>query len=130
LKGGHPEIAQMDGGGVLAEVVVVIAAERNDNSGAISNVSVRATQPEALKFRSEVKIIDGRAPNPGTNEVIIGKGIAGRFKGMALGQTFDLRHNRPLQVVGVFSAEGSSYESEAWGDIDVIRRALGREAGV
>jgi putative ABC transport system permease protein len=49
---------------------------------------------------------------------------------MGLGSTFDLRHNRPLQVVGVFTANGSSYESEAWGDIDVIRRALGREAGV
>jgi putative ABC transport system permease protein len=130
LRGGHPEIAQVEGGGVIGEVVVVIAAERSDGSGNISNVVVRATPPEALKFRPEIEIVEGRAPKPGTNEVILGKGIAGRFKGMMIGGTFDLRHNRPLQVVGVFTANGTSYESEAWGDIDVVRRALGREQGV
>jgi putative ABC transport system permease protein len=130
LKGGHPEIKQGEGAGVIGEVMVVIAAEVSDGSGTISNLSVRATQPEAMKFRPEVTIIDGRPPKPGTNEVMVGKGIAGRFKGIAMGKTFELRHNRPLEVVGVFEADGSSYESEIWGDIDVVRRALGREQGV
>ena len=61
----------------------------------------------------------GRAPKPGTDEVIVGKGIRGRFKGIDLGGTFELRKNRPVKVVGVFDADGSSYESEVWGDIDV-----------
>jgi putative ABC transport system permease protein len=130
LLRGHPQVAQNQAGGVVGEIVVVIMAEHDDGSGAVSNVTVRGTPAEGIAFRPEVKIVDGRAPKAGTNEVIVGKAIAGRFKGMAVGGTFDLRHNRPLQVVGVFSSEGSSYESEIFGDLDVVRKALGRELGV
>ncbi len=61
---------------------------------------------------------------------MVGSGIAGRFKGLAIGQSIDLRRNRPLSVVGVFSAAGGAYESEVWGDLDYVRNALGREAVV
>jgi putative ABC transport system permease protein len=128
LLRGHPQVAQGPAGAV-GEVVVVIAGEHIDGSG-LSNVVVRGTPAEGFAFRPEVHVIEGRAPKPGTNEVAIGKAIAGRFKGMSIGESFDLRHNRPLQVVGVFEAGGSSYESEAWGDVEVVRHALGREAGV
>jgi putative ABC transport system permease protein len=116
-------------GGVIGEIVIVITAERSDGSG-VSNVLVRGTPPDGISFRPEIKIVSGRAPKPGTNEVIVGKGISGRFKGIAMGDSFELRRNRPLQVVGEFSADGSSYESEVWGDLDVVRRSLGREAVV
>ena len=125
---GHTGVAA--NGGVIGEVVVVIAGERADGSGAISNVLVRGTPAEGFTFRPEVKVIEGRLPKPGGGEVIVGKAIAGRFNGLSVGGTFDLRHNRPLQVVGVFEADGASYESEVWGDVDYIRHALGREAGV
>jgi putative ABC transport system permease protein len=130
LLKGRTGVSLAAGGGVIGEVVVVIAGERADDSGNISNVLVRGMPAEGFKFRPEATIVDGREAKPGTNEVVVGKAIAGRFKGIALGGTFELRHNRPLQVVGVFSADGSSFESEVWGDVDVVRRALGREAGV
>lgn len=126
----RPEVARGGGESVIGEIVVVITAERVDSAGSISNVLLRGTPTDGIGFRPEVKIVAGRAPRPGTNDVIIGEGIAGKFKGMALGQTFELRRNRPLQVVGVFSADGSSYESEVWGDIDVVRTGLGRTAMV
>jgi putative ABC transport system permease protein len=129
LLNGHPQVAQGPGGGVVGEVVVVIAGEHIDGSG-LSNLVVRGTPTDGFAFRPEVHIIEGRAPKPGTNEVAVGKAIAGRFKGISIGESFDLRHNRPLQVVGVFEADGSSYESEAWADVEVVRHALGREAGV
>ncbi|HEY0480826.1 MAG TPA: FtsX-like permease family protein [Kofleriaceae bacterium] len=116
-------------GGVIGEIVVVITAERAGATG-VSNVLVRGTPPDGIAFRPEIKITSGRAPRPGTSEVIVGKGISGRFKGIAPGGSFELRRNRPLQVVGEFTADGSSYESEVWGDLDVIRNALGREAVV
>jgi len=71
---------------------------------------------DGLKFRPEVKIT-GKTPTPGTNEVIVGKAISGRFKDIGLGQQFERRRNRPLKVVGEFTSDGSSYESEAWGDL-------------
>ncbi|HET7501220.1 MAG TPA: ABC transporter permease, partial [Kofleriaceae bacterium] len=116
-------------GGVIGEIVVVVIADHIDGSGA-SNVLVRGTPPEGISFRPEIKITRGRAPKPGTNEVIVGRGISGRFKGLGEGQSLDLRRNRPLQVVGEFSADGSSYESEVWGDLDYVRNALGRQAVV
>jgi putative ABC transport system permease protein len=47
-----------------------------------------------------------------------------------LGQGFDLRKNRPVTVVGVFTDNGSSHESEVWVDRDTLRSAFGREGGV
>ena len=116
-------------GGVIGELVIVVIVDHVDGSGS-SNVLVRGTPPEGIAFRPELKIIKGRAPRPGTNEVIVGSAIAGRFKGLSEGQSIDLRRNRPVHVVGVFSAGGSSYESEVWGDLDYIRNSLGREAVV
>lgn len=116
-------------GGVIGEIIVVVIDDHIDGSGS-SNVLVRGTPAEGIAFRPELKVISGRAPKPGTNEVMVGSGIAGRFKGLAIGQSIDLRRNRPLSVVGVFSAAGGAYESEVWGDLDYVRNALGREAVV
>jgi putative ABC transport system permease protein len=116
-------------GGVIGEIVVVVIADHIDGTGS-SNVLVRGTPAEGIAFRPEIKIVSGRAPKPGTNEVMVGSGIAGRFNGLAIGQSIDLRRNRPLSVVGVFSADGGAYESEVWGDLDYVRNALGRQAVV
>lgn len=116
-------------GGVIGEIVVVVIADHLDGSGS-SNVVVRGTPADGISFRPEIQIVSGRAPKPGTEEVIVGRGIAGRFKGLSVGQRIDLRRNRPLLVVGEFSAGGASYESEVWGDLDYVRNALGRQAVV
>lgn len=116
-------------GGLVGEIVVIVTGDRSDGSG-VSNVLVRGTPPEGYAFRPEIKLTRGRLPKPGTSEAIVGKGISGRFKGIAVGESFDLRRNRPLEIVGEFTADGSSYESEVWGDLDVIRRSLGRESAV
>jgi putative ABC transport system permease protein len=124
---GPPQVSQT--GGAIGEIIVVVIADHIDGSGS-SNVLVRGTPAEGIAFRPEIKLVSGRAPKPGTDEVMVGSGIAGRFHGLAIGGSLDLRRNRPLSVVGVFSADGASYESEVWGDLDYVRNALGREAVV
>ena len=129
---GRPEIVKPDGqtsGQMIGEFVMVITADRTDGSG-VSNVLIRATPKGGVAFRPEIKIVEGKQPTPGTNEVMVGKSITDRFKGISLGGTFDLRRNRPVKVVGVFTADGASYESEVWGDLDVIRTSLGRSGVV
>ncbi len=126
----QPQVRRTGGEAVIGEVVLVITSELADGSGGISNVLIRGTPPEGAAFRPEVKIIRGTAPRPGTSEVMVGRAIAGRFKGIGMGGSFELRRNRPLNVVAVFEADGSSYESEVWGDVDVIRTSLGREGMV
>jgi len=130
LRGNSAVASTAPEGGVIGEVVLVITQEVDDGSGTISNVLVRGMPAGGMKFRPEAVIVSGRAPTPGTNEVVVGRGIAGRFKGIVVGGSFDVRRNRPLTVVGVFATGGSSYESEVWGDLDAIRAAVGRQATV
>jgi putative ABC transport system permease protein len=113
------------GGG---EVVVVIAQDKVDGEpGQVSNMTVRGVQDNVLKVRPDVHIISGRPAKPGTDECIVGKGIVGNFKGVDLGQKFDLKKNRPVEVVGVFEAGGSSFESEAWVSLETARSSFGRD---
>ncbi len=112
--------------GASGELIVVAAMEKIGAVG-VTNVTIRGVNEAAMKLRPEVKVIEGRAPQPGRDEVMVGKRIRGRFKGVQLGQTFELRKNRPVTVVGVFEAAGSSNESELWCDIDVLRAAFKRE---
>jgi putative ABC transport system permease protein len=111
------------------EVVVVGAMEKLGANG-ITNVQLRGVTPEVTELRPEVHIVEGRPARPGSDEVIVGKRIRGRFKGLDLGQSFELRKNRPVQVVGVFETGGSSYESEIWVDLDTLRAAYARAGSV
>jgi putative ABC transport system permease protein len=74
-----------------------------------------------------VKIVQGRPARPGTDEAIVGKGLLGGYRGLTLGGNFDLKKNRPINVVGVFDAGGSSFESEVWVSIDSLRSSFGRD---
>ncbi len=112
------------------ELVMVISAELAESPGQIANVLVRGIDGGSLDVRPQVHIVEGRSAKPGTNEVIIGKRVIGRFKGIDLGSTFDLNKNRPVTVVGVFESGGSSFESEIWTDLDFMRAAFGRPAAV
>jgi putative ABC transport system permease protein len=112
--------------GGVGEVIVVAATPKLGAIG-VSNVQFRGVTDDVMKFRPEVKIIDGRAPHAGSDEVIIGTRLRGRFLGLDLGQSFDIKKNRPVTVVGVFESGGSSYESEVWVDRELLRAAYGRQ---
>jgi putative ABC transport system permease protein len=113
------------GGG---EVVVVIAQDRlGGEPGQVTNILVRGVNDNVLQVRPDVRIIEGRPAKPGTDEVIIGKGLVGKYRGMMLGDNFDLKKNRPVTVVGVFEAGGSSFESEVWVNLETARTSFGRE---
>jgi putative ABC transport system permease protein len=110
---------------VLGEVVVVAFMKIKGGTGR-SNVQIRGVPDDAVDFRKEIQIVEGRAPKPGTDEVMVGSRVSKRFEGLGLNESFELRKNRPVKVVGVFSANGTSFESEVWGDVNVIREAFGR----
>jgi putative ABC transport system permease protein len=123
-----PGVKRAEDGQALgtADVVVVASLDKSGQEGMVSNILVRGVQPVALKVRPEVRIIEGRQAQPGTDEVIVGKGIRGGFRGTDLGESFELKKNRPVKVVGVFEAGGSSLESEVWADIETVRNSFGR----
>lgn len=112
------------------ELVLVVALDLANTPGQVANVLVRGVQGDVMKLRPEIHIVEGRPAKPGTHEVIIGKRIRGKFKGLGLGEQFDLNKNRPANVVGIFESNGSSFESEVWGDVDTVRAAFGRDGVV
>jgi putative ABC transport system permease protein len=84
--------------------------------GGRENVLVRGVEPVALTVHSGVRIAEGRMFNPSAGEVVVGKGVMGRYKGAQLGS--DLQFGRGTwKVVGVLEAGGSSFESEVWADV-------------
>ena len=109
------------------EVMVVVALERGAGGIEVSNVQLRGVADNVMQLRPEVRLIGGRPARPGTDEVIIGRSLRGKFKGLELGQRFEIKKNRMVEVVGVFEAGGSSFESEIWADIDTVRTSFGRE---
>ncbi len=65
---------------------------------------------------------------PGLFEVIAGKLISDRVNGLNIGDTINVQ-KREFKVVGLFTADGSSFESEIWGDLDAMAPAIGRNGG-
>jgi putative ABC transport system permease protein len=112
-----------------AEIVVVGAMEKLGETG-FTNVSIRGVTDDVMRFRPEVHLVAGRAPKAGTDEAIVGARIRGRIRGVDLDQSFDIKKNRPVKVVGIFEANGSAYESEVWVDRDLLRQAYGRQGVV
>src|SRR5262249_1043140 len=69
----------------------------------------------------------GRMFHPGTNEIIVGKGLTHRYSNCALGARLHFGRGT-WQVVGIFAARGSSFESEIWGDIHNVQDEAQRGA--
>jgi ABC-type lipoprotein release transport system permease subunit len=85
-----------------------------NKSGGRENVLVRGVEPAAaLAVHGDVRIVQGRMFEPSKSEVVVGRGVAGRYVGAALGETLEFGRGR-WRVVGVFESGGSSFESEVW----------------
>ncbi len=96
-------------------------------SGKPSNVTVRGTSELALQLRPQVKLIEGRMFRPGSSEIVAGAAVASGFAGAGLGESLRFA-GREWQVVGVFDAGGSGFDSELWGDSEQMMQAFRRGA--
>lgn len=117
-----------DGKPLASPEIVVVASLPRTTDGAEVNVTVRGVSPMAFKVRQGVRIEQGRAFTPGLYELVVGKKAADRYAGAQIGKTISLQR-RSWTVVGVFSSEGSGFESEVWGDVDVMGPAFNRANG-
>jgi putative ABC transport system permease protein len=121
-----PQIARGADGRPLSspELVVIIALPRlSDNQPA--NVPVRGVGPKAFEVRETMRFVEGRRLSPGTREINVGRAAVGRFKGLTLGSAVKFGA-ASWTVVGVFTANDASFESEVWGDADLMIPAFQR----
>jgi putative ABC transport system permease protein len=93
-------------------------------NGADGNLVVRGVGPHVLDVRPEVRITAGRVFQPGLRELLVGRGALHQFAGLAPGASVTLA-DVTWTVVGTVESGGSAFESEAWGDVDVVMGAFG-----
>jgi putative ABC transport system permease protein len=116
-EGGVPQISP--------ELVIIFKIPKKDDPKG-SNVLVRGVTPMAFTMRPYVKLIDGRMFRPGVNEVIVARRIRDRFVNTAIGDSFKFG-SQTYNVVGVFDAQGTAFDSEMWCDADFLGQARKRD---
>jgi putative ABC transport system permease protein len=121
-----PGIARNAAGKPLtsAELYIVVDAVKRA-SGTKANVPLRGIGPEGAELRRGIALVQGRMFNPGANEIVVGKGLVSEFEGFEPGQTVSFGTGR-WNVVGVFAAAGSVFESEIWADLPVVQSLFNR----
>ena len=122
----QPEVSLgMDGQPLVSKEVLVLISLPKRDSGSPSNVVIRGATQRGLILRPQVQITKGRIWRPGSSEIVVGRSIAERFEGVAIGQ--QLRFGmRDWTVVGIFDAGKSGFDSEIWGDSDQMLQAFRR----
>ena len=121
-----PQVARTADGHALAspELVVIISLPRASDDHP-ANVPLRGVGPRAFEVRNTLQFVEGRRFTPGMREINVGKQAVARFKGLTLGS--DVRFGGVAwKVVGIFTADDASFESEVWGDVDLMMPAFQR----
>ncbi len=120
-----PGIARGADGPLLTPEAVLMAPIPLRSTGTDANVELRGVAPNVLTIRSNVKIIEGRMFRPGLSEIVVGKNAKTTYSGLTLGSTIWLGSAR-WEVVGIFDAGGSAFDSEVWGDAHLLNGAYKR----
>ncbi len=109
------------------DLVVVLGLPRASD-GQPANVTLRAVVPRAFEVRGGVRVVEGRNFTPGLDEVIVGRKLTTRIRGLQVGQ--DVRYQHKLfRIVGLFESSGGAFESEIWGDYDTFAAIFQRGEG-
>jgi ABC-type lipoprotein release transport system permease subunit len=81
----------------------------------VANVVARGVSDKAFEVRRNIKIIEGRRFASGQSELCVGSKLKGRFNNVNVGDVLRFA-NRNWNIVCRFTADGSSFESEIWGE--------------
>jgi putative ABC transport system permease protein len=124
-----PGVARDAHGPLVSPEVVVIAAFPLKATGTDANVQVRGVSPKALEVRDSLTMTTGRFFEPGLNELVVGRNVAGTYTGFDLGSKVKFGGGE-WTVVGVFDAGGSAFDSEVWCDSSVLSAVYKRPTNV
>ncbi len=119
-----PEIEQVNGKPLaIAEFFAAINLDRIGQGS--TNVSVRGTTETALAYRDMVKVKQGRFFGAGKKELVVGRGLTDRVKGCREGGAIVVG-GEEWAVVGVIDSGGASFDSEIWGDAELLTAVFDR----
>ena len=121
----RPEILRDAAGRPLAAAECFLAMYMEKINGGLVNAPLRGIEAASLTLHpTPPQLIEGRWPDWGSDEVVVGRPLVNRMKNCALGDTLTL-NTTPFDVVGVYEFD-SSQGSEIWGPVDRMLEALDR----
>ena len=120
-----PGVAHDANGPLVTQEVVGVVPFPLISTGTDANVQVRGVSPNVLTIRNFAKIVEGRMFQPGLAELVVGKNASRTYAGLTVGNSVNFGGGR-WQVVGVFDAGGSSFDSEVWCDAHILSQVLKR----
>ena len=125
-----PGVARTASGApILTQDVVGVVPVPLISTGTDANVQVRGVSPNVLEVRTFVKIVEGRMFQPGLSELVVGKNASRTYAGLTLGNKIDFAGGH-WQVVGIFDAGGSAFDSEVWCDSQILNQVLQRPTNI
>ena len=120
-----PGVAHDANGPLVTQEVVGVVPFPLISTGTDANVQVRGVSPNVLTIRNFARIVQGRMFQPGLAELVVGKNASRTYAGLTVGDSVNFGGGR-WQVVGVFDAGGSSFDSEVWCDAHILSQVLKR----
>ena len=124
-----PGVARALDAPLVTSEVVVVAPFPLRATGTDANAQIRGVSANVLAIRRNVKIVQGRMFQPGLAELIVGKNASSSYSGLTLGNTVNFGGGH-WQVVGIFDAGGSAFDSEVWCDARVLDDVYKRPSNI
>ena len=97
-------------------------------AGIDAHLQLRGVTPKVVAVRNSIHLVEGRFLRPGLNELVIGRNVPANYSSFALGQVVRFG-GATWDVVGVFDAGGTSFDSEVWADSSSLAQAFQRPPG-
>ncbi len=120
-----PGVAQRGNAPFVSPEVNLVVDGTKRSSHTQANMPLRGMGTNGLAIRSGAHLVAGRMFTPGTNEIVVGKGLLKEFAGFELGNSVRLGANT-WKIVGIFEAPGTVFESELWADARVVQSLFNR----
>ena len=114
----RPEIAA-EGDAVLLSPELVTGFDPDPERPA-TQTFVRGVYPIAYRVHSHMRLVNGRWPAAGQSEMVVGQKLAARYPRLVPPHSVRFGR-RTWNVVGLFSDDGSSRESEVWTDVETLQ---------
>lgn len=111
-------------------VMVPVSVVRGETHTGSRQIMVRGVTPAASLVHESVTLTEGRWPEPGNDQVMVGR-MAATVLGvdesdLAPGKSL-LIDKRPWLIVGRFAAPGTAVEAEVWTPLTDLKEATKRE---
>jgi putative ABC transport system permease protein len=126
-----PGIARDRDGRTMTAPQFVAYARIRSKDGPPGSVLIRGVTPEFFRVIDDrFRIVSGRLPRAGNEELVAGIGASDSFVALDPGSSIKIRRSSIWHACGTFVAGGGFWESELWTSADALRAAYGNSSDV